>query len=278
MFWFFRNSNIAFPAPTLARNILGSKESLACFPMRALLFLNQYTQLYRAGWLSRKSYFGRSLFRPIRGDQAYGAPFSNQWNQAEQPVLYRLTMEDTMKSKYIAIALLSTALMTGVAYAQTSTATADKANSSATMHKEGQWRSSKLIGVDVYNEANEKIGDIEELILDKSGKVEHVVLGVGGFLGMGEHYVAVAFDKLKLVNEPVRSTTASTAPTGNAPATNVDSNARTAADGTAKTTTGAATSTTTRPVRTANEEWYPDHAVLNATKDQLKAMTQFKYN
>jgi hypothetical protein len=95
---------------------------------------------------------------------------------------------------------------------------------------------------------------------------------------MGEHYVAVAFDKLKLVNEPVRSTTASTAPAGNAPATNVDSNARTAADGTAKTTTGAATSTTTRPVRTANEEWYPDHAVLNATKDQLKAMTQFKYN
>jgi sporulation protein YlmC with PRC-barrel domain len=187
-------------------------------------------------------------------------------------------MEDTMTSKYIAIALLSTALMTGVASAQTSTtATTDKANSSAMMHKEGQWRSSKLIGVDVYNAANEKIGDIEELILDKSGKIEHVVLGVGGFLGMGEHYVAVAFDKLKWVNEPVRSTTASTAPAGTAPAKNVDSNARTAADGTARTTTGAAT-TTTRPVRAANEQWYPDHAVLNATKDQLKAMTQFKYN
>jgi sporulation protein YlmC with PRC-barrel domain len=186
-------------------------------------------------------------------------------------------MEDIMKSKYIAIALLSTALMTGVAYAQTSTTvTTDKANSSPMMHKEGQWRSSKLIGVDVYNEANEKVGDIEELILDKSGKVEHVVLGVGGFLGMGEHYVAVAFDKLKWVNEPVRSTTASTAPAGTAPAKNVDGNARTAADGT-RTTTGAAT-TTTRPARAANEQWYPDHAVLNATKDQLKAMTQFKYN
>jgi sporulation protein YlmC with PRC-barrel domain len=144
-------------------------------------------------------------------------------------------------------------------------------------HKEGQWRSSKLIGVDVYDEANEKVGDIEELILDKSGKVEHVVLGVGGFLGMGEHYVAVAFDKLKWVGEPARSTTASTAPAGTPPATNADSNARTAADGTTKTTTGAAT-TTTPPVRTANEQWYPDHAVLNATKDQLKAMTQFNYN
>jgi sporulation protein YlmC with PRC-barrel domain len=182
-------------------------------------------------------------------------------------------MEDTMKSKYIAIALLSTALMAGVASAQT--ATTDKANNSAMTHKEGQWRSSKLVGVDVYNEANEKVGDIEELILDKSGKVEHVVLGVGGFLGMGEHYVAVAFDKLKWVSEPVRSATASTTPTGTAPATNVDSSARTAADGTAKTTTGAATAT--RPVRATNEQWYPDHAVLNATKDQLKAMTQFKY-
>jgi hypothetical protein len=39
-----------------------------------------------------------------------------------------------------------------------------------------------------------------ELILDKSGKVENVVLGVGGFLGMDEHYVAVALDKLKWVN------------------------------------------------------------------------------
>jgi sporulation protein YlmC with PRC-barrel domain len=217
------------------------------------------------------------MYLPARASATALSPTNG--TKAEQPVLFRFTMEETMKSRYIAIALLSTALMTGVASAQTSTtATTDKASSSATMHKEGQWRSSKLIGVDVYNEANEKIGNIEELILDKSGKVEHVVLGVGGFLGMGEHYVAVAFDKLKWVNEPVRSTTASTAPASTAPATNVDSNARTAADGTAKTTTGAATTTTTRPVRAANEQWYPDHAMLNATKDQLKAMTQFKYN
>ena len=218
------------------------------------------------------------MYLPARASAT--ALFPSNGTKAEQPVLFRFTMEETMKSRYIAIALLSTALMTGVASAQTSTtATTDKASSSATMHKEGQWRSSKLIGVDVYNEANEKVGSIEELILDKSGKVEHVVLGVGGFLGMGEHYVAVAFDKLKWVNEPVRSTTASTAPASTAPATNVDGNARTTADGTAKTTTGAATTTTTtRPVRAANEQWYPDHAMLNATKDQLKAMTQFKYN
>jgi sporulation protein YlmC with PRC-barrel domain len=173
-------------------------------------------------------------------------------------------------SKYLAAAMLTTALLTGAASAQSNKPAADSA---AMMHREGEWRASKLIGVNVYNEANEKIGDINDVILDSSGKVENVVLGVGGFLGMGEHYVAVTYDKLKWSNEPPRSTTASTTTsTNNRPATNVDSNARTAADGTARTT-GTATADT----RKAEGYWYPDHAIYNATKDQLMAMPQFKY-
>jgi sporulation protein YlmC with PRC-barrel domain len=163
-----------------------------------------------------------------------------------------------MKSKYLAAALLGTALLTGAAFAET--ATPDRSNINTAVHKEGQWRSSKLIGVNVYNDNNDKIGDIQELIVDKSGKVENVVLGVGGFLGMGEHYVAVPMDKLKWVNEPVR--TSSTA----APADkSADKD---------KSTVG----TNNRPARASDEKWYPDHAVFNATKDQLKAMPQFKYN
>ena len=179
-------------------------------------------------------------------------------------------------TKYLAAALLTTALLTCTASAQTAnkTAAADSAAATTSTHKEGEWRASKLVGVNVYNDANEKIGDINDVILDKAGKVENVILGVGGFLGMGEHYVAVAYDKLKWSNEPPRSTTASTTTsTTNRPATNVD-NARTAADGIA-TTTGAAT--TTAEDRKANGYWYPDHAIYNATKDQLKAMPQFKY-
>jgi sporulation protein YlmC with PRC-barrel domain len=92
----------------------------------------------------------------------------------------------------------------------------------------------------VYNEANEKIGDVNDVILDRSGKVSTVILGVGGVLGLGEHYVAVPFDKLKWVDQPVISTTASTtsAP-ANAPATT------SAPDGTKQTTTDAVTTTTT---------------------------------
>jgi sporulation protein YlmC with PRC-barrel domain len=183
-------------------------------------------------------------------------------------------------TRYLAAALLTTALFTCTASAQTAsnkTAAADSAAADrvASSHKEGEWRASKLVGVNVYNDANEKIGDINDVILDKAGKVENIILGVGGFLGMGEHYVAVAYDKLKWSNEPPRSTTASTTTsTTNRLATNVDSNTRTAADNTA-TTTGAAT--TTAEDRKANGYWYPDHAIYNATKDQLKAMPQFKY-
>ena len=178
-----------------------------------------------------------------------------------------------MISKYLAAALLTTALMTGVASAQTAVGKATPENSGS-MYREGEWRASKLVGVDVYNEANEKVGDIADVILDKSGKVANIILGVGGFLGMGEHYVAVGFDKLKWVNEPVHSSTVSTTTTpAHVPNTNGDSTR--AADGTARTT-GAAT-TTARTTRAANEKWYPDHAMINATKDQLKGMPEFKY-
>jgi len=139
-------------------------------------------------------------------------------------------------------------------------------------HEERGWRGSKLAGVNVYNEAGEKIGDINDVILDKSGKVINVILGVGGLLGLGEHNVAVAFDKLKWVDQPVMSTTASTmAAPANAPTTT------SAPDSTTRTTTGAATTTTTTTTTSTSNRWYPDHAVYNATKDELKAMPEFKY-
>ena len=168
-----------------------------------------------------------------------------------------------MNSKYLAAALLGTALLSSAAFAEP--ATPDRSNINTAVHRDGQWRSSKLIGVNVYNDNNEKIGDIQELIVDKSGKVDNVILGVGGFLGMGEHCVAVPMEKLKWVNEPVRTSSTTTTP----------------AD---KPTVGANNATTgeanraNRPERSSDEKWYPDHAVLNATKDQLKAMPQFKYN
>jgi sporulation protein YlmC with PRC-barrel domain len=166
-----------------------------------------------------------------------------------------------MKSKYLAAALLGTALLTGASFAQN--ATPDRSNVNAAVHRDGQWRASKLIGLNVYNDANDKIGDIQELIVDKSAKVDTVVLGVGGFLGMGEHYVAVPMEKLKWVNEPVRTSSTTTSDRSTVGSSNTG-------------TTGDA-NRANRPERSTNEKWYPDHAVFNATKDQLKAMPQFRY-
>ena len=182
-----------------------------------------------------------------------------------------------MISKFLATAFLATASMIGAASAQTAT-NQEASTASATTHKEGEWRASKLVHVDVYNEANEKIGDINEVILDRSGKVAKVILGVGGVLGLGERYVAIAFDKLKWVDQPVTSTTASTtsAP-ATAPATTSAPAGTTAPDGTTRTTTGAATTTTTTTTTSASTRWYPDHVVYNATKEELKVMPEFKY-
>jgi hypothetical protein len=125
------------------------------------------------------------------------------------------------------------------------------------------WRSSKMIGVTIYNEQNERLGDINEVLLDASGKVLGYVIGVGGFLGMGEHDIFVEPNKIKFVNEPMRSASPSPAPdAANKPTT----------------TTTATAPRTERTERARNEAWYPDHGVMAGTKDQLKALPEFKYS
>ena len=63
--------------------------------------------------------------------------------------------------------------------------------------RDDQIRASKLIGSAVYDPADQKIGTIDELVLNADGKVADVVLGVGGFLGAGEKRVAVPMADLK---------------------------------------------------------------------------------
>jgi sporulation protein YlmC with PRC-barrel domain len=177
-----------------------------------------------------------------------------------------------MLTKYAVAGIAASALLASVAFAQQSpSATTDSATTAApaaasdTSSFKGNWRSSKLVGLNVYNDSNESLGSINDLLTDKSGNIKGVVIGVGGFLGVGEHLVAVAFDKVKFVDDPIAFTGASTAP---APATG----------GARKdtTTTGAATAPAAPVVK--KNPWYPDHAMLSATKDQLKAMPEFKYS
>ena len=152
--------------------------------------------------------------------------------------------------------------------AQPSTPPAASSSSSATVAPKAQgemWRASKLIGLNVYNDQNEKLGDISEILLDKSGKVDGVVIGVGGFLGMGKHDILVKMDKLKFVDEPVKTTT-STSPTSTTGSGAGGSMSRPATSPSASTTS-------------SKSKWYPDHAVLGgATKESLKSMAEFKFD
>ena len=51
--------------------------------------------------------------------------------------------------------------------------------------------SSKLVGLNVYNDKNQDIGEIKDIALNQNGRAEAYILSVGGFLGIGDHYVAV---------------------------------------------------------------------------------------
>lgn len=161
-----------------------------------------------------------------------------------------------MLAKHAVLGLVISGLMAGTALAQSS---------------KGEWRTSKLVGVYVYNDSNEKLGSIDELIMNKQGKVDKVIIGVGGFLGVGQRDIAVNFDQLKFSDQPVPSTTASTA----APPASTSSGSSSPMP----TTTGPATTvgSSSASARTTADEWYPDHAVMSATKDQLKSMPEFKY-
>ena len=170
-----------------------------------------------------------------------------------------------MLTKYAVAGVAASALLASVAFAQSPSATTDRATTAApaaasdTSSFKGNWRTSKLVGLNVYNDSNESLGSINDLLADKSGNVKAVVIGVGGFLGVGEHLVAVPLDKVKFVDQPVANTATSNSQAPNRPAT----------------TTGSSTSSSST---TSRDPWYPDHAVFNATKDELKAMPEFKYS
>ena len=228
----------------------------------------------------------------------------------------------------IAIGLLAGTLISAPAWAQTTAPAQPPApatqNQGATMvqgtaqggnvqyvtqNRPDLWRASRLEGLSVYNNNNEKIGDISEVLVNRQGQVEAVVIGVGGFLGIGERHVAVPFTALQWQQEPARTaattttTTTTTAPvtTGTATQPTTGTTAgTTAATPPATTGTTAGTTAATPPATTgatgtagtmgtartdtrmasAGDEVrdYPERAILpNATKAQLESAPEFRY-
>jgi sporulation protein YlmC with PRC-barrel domain len=163
----------------------------------------------------------------------------------------------------ISSAVLAQALQPGA----DPTTTAMTAPKWMTQEVAGQWRASKLIGLNVYNHDNEKIGGITELIVDKSGKLDAVVVGAGGFLGLGEHDVAIPYSQITWMPLPGAQSPANPAIVPSGAESTVDRNSE-----------GAHPSADKAFIDAASARPYPDHAVINATKEQLKAAPAFKFS
>src|SRR6185437_11644224 len=149
---------------------------------------------------------------------------------------------------YLTAGVAGSLLLASAAFAAEDTATkpppspaAAATTSSTSFH--GDWRASKVVGLNVYNEKNENVGSINDLLMEKGGSIKAAVISVGGFLGMGARLVAVPFDKIKFSTEPVAYTGVAGSPNagGAKPASN--------------TTTGS-----TAPQPAKANPWYPDHA------------------
>jgi sporulation protein YlmC with PRC-barrel domain len=160
-----------------------------------------------------------------------------------------------MLAKYVTTGVVGSLLLATAAFAEPPTISQSQLQGST-------WRTSKVVGLSVYNDKNENVGSINELLMDKSGNIKAAVLSVGGFLGMGSHYVAVPYDQIKFSNEPIVYTSTSS---------NAGDTGGTRPPG-STTTKGSAA-----PVAKPNP-WYPDHAVFNTTKDELKGMPEFTFS
>jgi sporulation protein YlmC with PRC-barrel domain len=186
-------------------------------------------------------------------------------------------MEEEMLKTHLAAGLAAAALMTSGALAQTTPAPAPSPSGSAagaagqlmTQMSKDMMRGSKLMGVDVYGSDNQKIGDIDEVLVDKQGKIQAVVVGIGGFLGIGEKDVAIPFGQLQWVDEPVRTVTT-------APAGGVATPANPAGTGSNQPATTGSTGTTATTA--SSDDGIPDHAMVRMSKADLQNAPEFRYS
>jgi PRC-barrel domain len=115
------------------------------------------------------------------------------------------------------IAILSTVTLlslSGLTIAQTNAPATKPATTNAmTVSEQGtdQVLASKLVGATIYSPSDEKVGNIQYLVMNKSGQVDAVVVGVGGFLGIDKKDVALTFSSLNVtydVDNSVKKITA----------------------------------------------------------------------
>lgn len=77
--------------------------------------------------------------------------------------------------------------------------TAGLSGKAITQQSPDQWLASKFKGTNVLGNNDEKIGDVSDILFDKNGKVDAIIVGVGGFLGIGSKDVALPLSAFQVV-------------------------------------------------------------------------------
>ncbi|MBD2748137.1 PRC-barrel domain-containing protein [Microvirga sp. BT688] len=142
-----------------------------------------------------------------------------------------------------------------------------------TKMESNQMMASDLIGTRVVGANNESIGDINDVIMDRNGQIMAAVVGVGGFLGIGEKDVAVPFNALEFMNAQQAQAMNNNSGGGNNSVATTGSTTTTG--NTATTGSGTAGTSNTTASNTSSNQNQPERVVLRMTKDQLQAAPAF---
>ena len=102
-----------------------------------------------------------------------------------------------IRSNWLATGIAAALLLSGTAIAQGVQQTITLAHVDLTTLATC-YRTSKMVGSNVFNEANENVGSIDDLIITPGDRVPFAVLSVGGFLGMGAKRVVVPASSLEV--------------------------------------------------------------------------------
>ena len=102
-------------------------------------------------------------------------------------------------SKIVLVVFTSLVIAAGAAdaVAQTAGSTVSVSKTELRQIATGWSAKKQILGKGVYNNIGEKIGDINDLIVTPNKAVSYAIVGVGGFLGVGEHEIAVPVGRLK---------------------------------------------------------------------------------
>lgn len=144
----------------------------------------------------------------------------------------------------------------------------------------GAWRVTDLEGKNVEDANGDNIGNINDVLVNAEGEVIAVLVGVGGFLGIGQKNVAVSMSALefgpgKTEGLPTEAEVQAERLQAQEQAMNVPSTGTTGMGGTA-TAPAPAPQTVEPATPVVGEDNLPDRIVLNVTREQLEAAPAYE--